>query len=146
MRFLLLFSVIMTLLSCASGPTETPADLVALDKEWAAAVVANDFAKLEEIISPDLVYSHSDGQVDTAEIYMNRMKKKTSDYQGIDIVKIDAKLFGSDVAVVNARAFFRVNVEGNMVNNDLSYTHVYKKVDGKWRMISHQSAKMPAAS
>jgi len=127
---------------CASGPEDTEEDLIALDKAWAAAVVANDVDSVEKICSKDLIYSHSDGKVDSYDVYLNRLRNKTSNYQAIDISKITAKLHG-DTAVVNVRAFFRVLADGEQINNDLSYTHIYLKRDGEWKMIAHQSAKMP---
>lgn len=113
----------------------------ALDRAWANAVVDSDFAALERITSPELIYSHSDGAVDTREVFFNRLKKNTSDYQAIDISRMDVKLFG-DTAILTARAQFKVLVSGNQVNNDLAYTHVYQKTNGKWVMIAHQSALM----
>ncbi len=144
MRILLLASLGLMLLGCASGPVDTEADLVAIDKSWAAAVVANDVASLEKLCSPDLIYAHSDGQIDSYEEYLNRLRKKTSNYQAIDISKSSAKLYG-DTAVVNARAFFRVLADGNQINNDIAYTHVYQKRDGEWKLIAHQAAKMQPA-
>lgn len=141
MRFLLLASLGLTLLGCASAPTETEADLVAIDKSWAAAVVANDIASLEKICAPDLIYAHSDGQIDTYDVYLNRLRKRTSTYQAIDISKSSAKLYGN-TAVVNARAYFRVLADGNQINNDIAYTHIYLKRDGEWKLIAHQAAKM----
>jgi hypothetical protein len=142
MRLLLLVSLALMMIACASAPTETEADLVALDKSWAAAVVANDVASLEKLCAPDLIYAHSDGQVDTQEEYLNRLRKKTSNYQAIDISKSSAKLYGN-TAVVNARAFFRVLADGNQINNDIAYTHVYMKRDGEWKLIAHQAARIP---
>lgn len=144
MRILLLVSTALLLFGCASGPVDTEDDLIALDKAWAAAVVANDVESVEKICAPDLIYSHSDGQIDSYDVYIGRLRKKTSNYQAIDISKISAKLYG-DTAVVNARAFFRVLADGQQINNDLSYTHVYLKRNGEWKMIAHQSAKMPPA-
>lgn len=148
MRYQLLLSLTVLMMGafllagCATGPVDTEDDLIALDKAWAAAVVANDVASVEKICAPDLIYSHSDGQIDTYEIYLNRLRKGTSNYQAIDISKISAKLYG-DTAVVTARAFFRVLSDGNQINNDLAYTHIYLKRDGEWKMIAHQSARMP---
>lgn len=144
MKYLLFCSLALTLLGCSSSPTDTEEDLVALDRAWAAAVVADDFASIEKIISPDLVYAHSDGKLDTAESYLNLLRSGASNYQAIDISAISAKLSG-DTAVVNARALFRVLVGDNQLNNDIAYTHVYKKTDGEWRMIAHQAARIISA-
>lgn len=140
----MLFSMALLLFSCGSGPVDTEADLVALDKAWAAAVVANDVASVEKICAADLIYAHSNGVIDSYEVYMDRLRNKTSDYQSIDIGEISAKLYG-DTAIVNARAAFRVLADGNQVHNDIAYTHVYLKRDGEWKMIAHQAARMAPA-
>jgi ketosteroid isomerase-like protein len=137
----LLLTIALLLAGCNSTPLDTEEDLIALDRAWAAAVVANDLDSLEKLCAPDLIYAHSDGQVDSYEVYLNRLRNQTSDYQAIDISQISAKLFG-DTAVVNVRANFRVLADGRQINNDLAYTHVYLKRDGEWQLIAHQSARM----
>jgi ketosteroid isomerase-like protein len=119
----------------------TSDQIMALDKAWAKAVVENDFPAIEKIVAPGLIYSHSDGAVDSREVYLNRLKKGTSVYQSIDFSKMNVTVFG-DTAILNARARFKVLADGKQVDNDLSYTHVYQKQNGTWRMIAHQSAKM----
>ena len=136
---LLTFAIAAT---CFAGSAED--ELVALDKSWAKAVEKNDFAAIEAIVDPELVYSHSDGQVDSKEVYMTRLRKGTSVYQAIEFDTINAKLIGGNIGLVNARAMFRVLVDGKQVNNELAYTHVYVKRGGKWKMISHQSALLKA--
>lgn len=133
--FLILFTA-MTLSADA-----TTDQIMKLDREWAKAVVDSDYAALERVTSPGLVYSHSDGAVDTREDFFNRLRKSTSDYQAIDISRMEVKVFG-DTAILTARAQFKVLVNGSQVNNDLAYTHVYHKSNGKWVMIAHQSALM----
>ncbi len=145
MRYLSFCLIALMLYGCASAPTDTEEDLIARDRAWAAAVVAKDFIALESIISPELIYCHSSGQLDTAQVYMNSLRSGASDYQVIDISTISAKLFG-DTAVVNARANFRVLVGGEQINNSIVYTHVYQKVEGSWRMIAHQAARLAPAS
>lgn len=145
MRYLLFLSLALLMFGCATAPLDTEEDLIALDKAWAAAVVANDVASVEKICAPDLIYSHSDGQIDSYDVYLNRLRNKTSNYQAIDISKISAKLYG-DTAVVTVRAFFKVLSDGQQIANDLAYTHVYLKRDGEWKMIAHQSARMPPSS
>src|SRR5262245_39456959 len=55
------FSVALGL-SLAVANAETPEQIQALDREWAQACVQSDIAKLEQILSDDLTYTHSSGQ------------------------------------------------------------------------------------
>lgn len=137
----LCLSFLLILVAACSLSAGVEDDVIALDKAWAKAVVDNNVAEVERIVAPGLIYSHSDGVVDTREAYLKRLKTGTSDYQAIDISKISAKAFG-DTAIVNVRAVFRVLADGKQMNNELAYTHVYQKQDGKWRMIAHQSARI----
>ena len=52
-------------LSLAVAKAETPEQILALDREWAQACVQADLAKLEQILSDDLTYTHSSGQTQT---------------------------------------------------------------------------------
>lgn len=141
MRISLFASLLLLVAATGLVADATTEQIMALDKAWAKAVVDNDIPAIEKIVSPSLVYSHSDGAVDTHEVYLNRLKKGTSDYQAIDFSRMDVKLFG-DTAILTARARFKVLADGRQIDNDLAYTHVYQKAGGKWRMIAHQSARM----
>lgn len=138
---LLISSLLMMVGAMTLMAQDAASQVMALDKSWAKAVVDSDIAAIEKIIAPGLIYSHSDGVIDTREAYLNRLKKGTSDYQAIDFAKMDAKVFG-DVVVVTARAQFKVLADGKKINNDIAYTHTYQKQNGAWRMIAHQAAKM----
>ncbi len=119
----------------------TSEQIMSLDRAWAKAVVEKDYTALERITSPNLIYSHSDGMIDTREDFLNRLRKNTSDYQAIDFARMEVKVFG-DTAILTARARFHVLAGGRQLNNDLAYTHVYQKTNGNWAMIAHQSALM----
>ena len=139
---MLLFSSLLMMIGAMSLMAKDAAtQVMALDKAWAKAVVNSDIPGIEKIIAPGLIYSHSNGVVDTREAYLTRLKNGTSDYQAIDFAKMDAKVFG-DVVVVTARARFKVLADGKQINNDIAYTHIYQKQGGAWRMIAHQAAKM----
>lgn len=142
MRKLLLASLLLVFATMNLSADATQDQIKALDRTWAKAVCDSDYATLERVTSPQLIYSHSDGAVDTREDFLNRLRKSTSDYQSIDISRMEVKLFG-DTAILTARAQFKVLVDGGrQLNNDLAYTHVYQKTNGKWVMIAHQSALM----
>ncbi|MCZ2153963.1 MAG: nuclear transport factor 2 family protein [Bryobacterales bacterium] len=138
---LLLVSLILSLTAMSLNADATSDEIMSLDRAWAKAVVAKDYAALERITSPNLIYSHSDGVIDTREDFLNRLRKNTSDYQAIDFARMEVKVFG-DVAILTARARFHVLAGGRQLNNDLAYTHVYQRSHGTWVMIAHQSALM----
>lgn len=136
----LLASLLIVFTTMTLSADSTSDQIMALDRAWAKAVVDKDFAAIERITSPGLIYSHSDGVIDTQAAFLKRLKG-ASNYQAIDFSRMEVKLFG-DVAILTARARFQVLADGKQIDNDLAYTHVYQKTNGKWVMIAHQSARM----
>ena len=49
----------------SAANAQSPEQIQALDREWAQACVQADIAKLEQILSDDLSYTHSSGQTQT---------------------------------------------------------------------------------
>ena len=62
--------------SLSVANAETPEQIQALDREWAQACVQADLAKLEQILSDDLTYTHSSGQVQTKPEFIRPSAKE----------------------------------------------------------------------
>jgi hypothetical protein len=67
MRILLLTSVLSLFALLGIAAEKTSDAVKAADKAWAAATVAGDEARLKELLSDDLSYTHSNGEDDTTE-------------------------------------------------------------------------------
>jgi ketosteroid isomerase-like protein len=120
----------------------TEEDLRQVEKDWAAAVMANDFAKLDQFMSPEIIYGHSSGSVETKDQYMTRLRSGKQQYEVIEYHKIMVKVSG-DTALAHAMIRMAGKNNGVPFNNELMMLHVWALRDGRWQLIGHQTALLP---
>jgi ketosteroid isomerase-like protein len=134
----------ITILLAAGLPVlAAPAEdeIRATEKEWAAAVAANDYAKIERLLAPKLIYAHSTGAVETKDQYMTRLRSGAQKYDGIEHEKTMVNVYGDTaVAFSHVRMFGKSN--GNPFNDRLMMTHLWVKMDGRWQLAAHQTTKL----
>jgi ketosteroid isomerase-like protein len=113
------------------------------ERGWARGVTTNDFALLEKVLAPDLVYTHSNGLVDTRDTYIGNLKSGKSRYLKVDYSELKVRLLTPDVATANCRALVVTLQQGKETPMQLALLHVFKKNRGQWQMVAHQSARLP---
>jgi ketosteroid isomerase-like protein len=111
------------------------------EKDWAKGITSNDLALLQAVLADDLIYTHSDGVVDTKAGYIDKIRSGKLKYVVCDHEQMDVRLYTS-FALLTARVSVKAISDGNEVNNKLALLHVYVKRKGKWEMVAHQSARL----
>jgi ketosteroid isomerase-like protein len=114
----------------------------AAEKGWAAAIQKKDFAALEKLLADDLIYNHSTGVVDTKQSYISTQKAGKLTYKSIEYSSMKVRIYGP-AAVVNATIRIQADDQGKPQDNRLLLTHVFAKAGGQWRLVSHQSTRIP---
>jgi ketosteroid isomerase-like protein len=126
-------------------PTLTAAgedEVSATEKAWAAAVVAQDFAKLDQFLSADLIYAHSTGAVESKDEYLKRLHSGAQKYDAIEYEKTAVHVYG-DSAVAHSHLTMRGVSNGTPFNNKLMMMHVWVKTGGRWQLTAHQTTQLP---
>lgn len=119
-------------------------DVEAAERGWAKGIVANDFALLDKVLANDLMYSHSNGLVDTKASYIGNLKAGKSKYLKADYTELKVTLLDAKFAYVSARANVVSVNDGKENPMDLKLLHIFRKEGNQWKMVAHQSARMPA--
>jgi uncharacterized protein (TIGR02246 family) len=137
--------ILAVLLFCAAaawGADEAKA-VEEAERGWARGVTTNDFALLEKVLAPDLVYTHSNGLVDTRDSYIESLRSGKSRYLKVEYGDIKVRLLTPDIATANCRALIVTLQQGKENPMHLALLHVFKKNGGQWQMVAHQSARLP---
>lgn len=117
----------------------------AAERSWGAGVVAKNYAVLEKVLADDLIYTHSNGLVDTKRSYIDALKSGKSEYYKIDYESIRVKMIDATTAMAFCRGFFQTKAaDGNKQEMNLAFLHVFKKKGADWQLVGHQSARLPA--
>lgn len=122
--------------------TKAEREILALDREWADAMVRGDRAALERIFSDDLIVTSGNGTVRGKE-------GELGDTAGATDIKtyffntedLRVRVYGG-AAVLTGRAKWRINYQGRDIDNERRYTCVYAKERGRWRMVAMQLTRI----
>ena len=122
----------------AAGPEDA---VIAAEKQWAKSVTTNNYAALEEILSPELIYAHSTGVIETKSHYLGKLKSGTQKYAAIDHRQTTVKMHG-DAAAAHSIVIMKGVSGGNPFDNRLMMMHLWVKTGGKWRLAAHQTTEL----
>ncbi len=111
------------------------------EKAWASAVVAKDFAALDGMLMPDLIYAHSTGIIDDKAKYLEKMRAGKQVYAAIDQNSITVRLHGN-AAVAHSQIEMRGHNDDGPFNDRLMAMHFWVKSNGKWLLAAHQTTKL----
>lgn len=115
------------------------------ERAWGAGVVAKNYPVLEKVLADDLIYSHSNGLVDTKRSYIDALKSGKAEYYQINYESVRVKMVDATTAMAFCRAFFQTKApDGAKQDMVLAFLHVFKKKGADWQLVGHQSARMPA--
>ena len=117
-------------------------EILALETARIKAMCDLDIDRLEEILSDDLVYTHSTARQETKAEFIAALSSGRTKYQSINREDVKVQEYG-ETAVVTGHAKFHVNANGNDVRFQVKFTDVYVKREEKWQMVAWQSTKIP---
>jgi ketosteroid isomerase-like protein len=126
----------------ALGAEKSADGVKAAEKSWAAATVAGDEAALKLVLSPDMTYTHSTGETDTRDSFIDNLKTGARKYTKLDHDGMEVRMYG-DTAVLTATAQVATSQNGGAANSvHLRFIHVWVWQGGRWQMVAHQSLRL----
>jgi uncharacterized protein (TIGR02246 family) len=114
----------------------------ALEERRFAAMLHRDAEALAAILSDDLTYTHSSGQLETKAQFLESIRNGTIQYKAILPEALDVRTYG-DTAVVTGKGTFKVRMQGEDRSLQLRFTDVYVRRGGTWQMVAWQSTRLP---
>ena len=138
MRRLLLAVALCGVGAFAAGEDE----IRAAEKAWAAAVKGRDFAALEKIFTPGLIYAHATGAIEDKEKYIGRLKSGAQRYDSITHESTKVVIYGDSAVAHSIMRMIGGNAAGPF-NDHVMMIHFWVKQGGGWRLTAHQTTKIP---
>jgi ketosteroid isomerase-like protein len=114
----------------------------ALEK-FKVAMVQPDSAVLADIASDDLVYVHSSGTVRNKQGFIDEFMKRWTNFSKVTVLDQTIKITG-DNAIVRHRLQADAHNPGYPAVVDIIILMVWRKENGKWKMLARQAAKIQA--
>jgi hypothetical protein len=108
------------------------------------AMIAMDFATLERILSPSLVYVHSTAVAESKQEYLTGVAKGAYEYQSITTRNARLRVHGP-VALIDGICDMRVGVAGQPKDLiHLLFVLVWVRDGVAWRLEHRHATRMPA--
>jgi ketosteroid isomerase-like protein len=140
MRLLLTTLFFLVIVSgYAQGVEET---IRQLERQRFDAQVRRDLPALRQLLADDLLYTHSNGKVDTRLSFLAAIESGASSYKDVVVEEEIIKVTGP-TAVVSGVVRLQSIRDGTWIPLHLRYTDVYVRQKGRWRMVAWQSLRLP---
>ncbi len=117
--------------------------LRAADDERVAATIAADKARLRAILSDDLRYSHSNGQMDTKSSFIQSQVDGRSRYLSIEYEQRNFTFPAPGIALMAGRARVKASSADGKADVRLVFLAVWREEQRRWRFLAWQSCKLP---
>lgn len=138
------------LLGVVSGAPQTEASQQSLreaENRRYKAMVNNDLEALAAIFDDDLVYTHTNGQVDDKETFLATLESGALRYRRIQIQEMSPVSWAGEAGVVTGKLVLEVQAGDRQVSVPIRYTAVYRLGDDRaWHLLAWQSTAIPAAA
>ncbi len=122
--------------------TSTEKEILALEAERCAAILAGDEPTLRRLLHDDMIYTHSSGLADTKSSFIEALTSGKFDYKRIEHTKEHVRLYG-DTALVSGQASIDIDVDGVPRTLNLCYLAAWTKAQSGWKFVAWQSASIP---
>ncbi|MDB6138506.1 MAG: hypothetical protein JWO94_1578 [Verrucomicrobiaceae bacterium] len=119
------------------------AALQAADDARIAAVISPGHAGLDAMLSEDLRYAHSSGNVDTKASFLEALASGKLKYASYESQERNFTFPAPGIALMSGRAHVKAVTAAGELDMILSYLAVWREEGGKWHFLAWQSAKLP---
>ncbi|MDF9796959.1 ketosteroid isomerase-like protein [Catalinimonas alkaloidigena] len=117
-------------------------EVLDIEKRRFQAMINEDFDLLENLMDDQLVYIHSNGNIDSKASFINAIKAGKTAYDDIKLEESKVRIYDKTAIINGLCVFHQKNPDGSPRQTRLRYTNVYIKQKGHWKMVSWQSYKM----
>jgi len=107
-----------------------------------AAQLGNDFAAMDKLFSPELVYIHSNAELDSKASFIESMHSGAVKYKAMRRSDVTVRNFGC-IAIINGIGNYDVLFKGNDLKVALRFTSIWQKTNDGLQFVSWQSTRIP---
>lgn len=140
-----LFTALFALAASGADHPEL-ARVTAADDARVAAMLAPTREQLDAVLSPELRYAHSNGQVDTKAALIESLTDGSAKYSKYAYQERTFTFPAPGIALMAGRFDVKAVVKGNAAESTISYLAVWRLEQGAWKFLAWQSCKIPPAT
>ena len=139
-----LFAVLLALTASGADHPELARESAA-DDARVAAMLAPTREKFEAVLSAELRYAHSNGQVDSKDALIASLTDGSATYSKYAYQDRTFTFPAPGLALMTGRFDVKAVVKGNAAESTISFLAVWRLEKGEWKFLAWQSCKIPPA-
>ena len=101
-----------------------------------------DTAALRRLLSAELVYTHSNGMVETRDAHLAAIGSKKTVYESLAPVVVSYRFYG-ELAVGTGEVKSKGTLDGTAFDVRLRISTVHQQREGRWQLLLWQSTRLP---
>ena len=140
-----LFLLIGTALLAPAADHPELARITVADDARVAAMLTPTRSTFAAVFSPELRYTHSNGQVDTQAALIDSLLDGSAKYAKYDYQERTFTFPVPGLALMTGRFDVKAVVKGNAVESTIGFLAVWRLEQGAWKFLAWQSCKIPPA-
>lgn len=113
--------------------------ILELEERLRSAMLNSNVSELDELISPDLIFTNHIGQLISKEDDLRAHSSKLFVFESLDLSESKI-LIRETIAVVSVRAEIQGNYNGEPANGSFRFTRVWSNRNDKWQVIAGHSS------
>ena len=118
--------------------TDATTEILALEERRCAALIAKDFATLDELFADEVLYTHSSGSRDSRASYLESMRSNALTYRSI--TRSDTELAVYDgAAIIATGVTLEITSNGADKTINARATITWVRDGDRWRFAAWQS-------
>ena len=139
--YILILFIPISIITCAQSKKEK--EITGLVETLRKAIVDANAPALEELLSDQLSYGHSNGKVDGKEELIQKLSTGMYDFVSMDLSAQTIKIF-DNTAIVRNKLDAKTADNGKPGEAHLLTLMVWQKTNRKWKLIARQAVKIIA--
>jgi ketosteroid isomerase-like protein len=124
------------------SPDAALAELLAVDNKRYEAMIARDINALERLLADELLYTHSTGNTDTKQQYLETIRSGYVQYRSSEVDDLVFRQHG-DVGMLMGRARIGATIGGTDRVLENRFFASWVKDDGQWKLLAWVSIPSP---
>ena len=136
-----LVALAMTTALAQTGAKDKDAVLTA-EKARFAAMVAQNYDVLDQLLGDELFYQHSNGDVDNKTTLIQSIRDGKRRYNSITLDSSAVRIYGNTAIINGLCNYAQRFADGDPNDRQLRFTDVWVKRGRKWQLVSWQAHKI----
>ena len=105
------------------------------------AAVRQDTVLLQNLLSEDLTFIHSNGLLETKSSFVASIKNGKIKYNSFEVTEQHIRQYGRKTCIIDGKININGAFEKNPFSVSLLFTSVYRKQHQRWQLVAWQSTK-----